>query len=297
MYELIKSFEQPQAHIYHGDCIEIMRCTREAAGGGCYDLVFGDPPFNIGVEYEGKVDDRRSLDEYEQFTFDWMHAACCLLKPAGRLVVHVPDECLEAVFLARRRIGITRTQHIVWHYRFGQSCKSRFVPSKCHQLVFQHTRDDEIWGYDDLLVPCDRARKYNDKRTLETAEPGMRLPFDVWGADVDTFADYELPGDGEYWARVMGSSLERRSLHPNQLPERLLERNLRAYTRAGSWVFDPFGGSGTTITVARAMNRNCVTCDQSIEYCKSIADRVARGSVRIKEHKGADHEHNNQLAS
>jgi hypothetical protein len=94
----------------------------------------------------------------------------------------------------------------------------------------------------------------------------------------------KLNGHGAYWGRVTGShsNKERRPNHENQLPEKYLERIIKAYTNPGDWVIDPMSGSGTTIAVARALGRNAVAIEQSETYCRSIAERVDLGAVRVE---------------
>src|SRR5438477_10651896 len=46
------------------------------------DLVFADPPFNIGYLYHG-YNDKQNADDYLKFSEDWMRAAHRSLKPTG----------------------------------------------------------------------------------------------------------------------------------------------------------------------------------------------------------------------
>ncbi len=91
----------------------------------------------------------------------------------------------------------------------------------------------------------------------------------------------DSPSDGPFWGRVQGTSKERWKGHPNQLPERYMERLIRAYTNVGDHVLDPFGGSGTTAVVCQALGRRCTTIDISHANCVSIRRRLERGAVRI----------------
>ena len=59
-----------------GDCIEAMALLPAE----CADLIFADPPFNIGYEYD-IYDDRRPRDEYLAWAEEWLRAAIRLLKP------------------------------------------------------------------------------------------------------------------------------------------------------------------------------------------------------------------------
>lgn len=81
----------------------------------------------------------------------------------------------------------------------------------------------------------------------------MRVPMDVWY--------------GKYWGRIQGNNKERRHQHHNQIPEAYLERVILACSNVGGLVLDPFLGSGTTSTVARALSRHSI----GIEYGQANA--------------------------
>jgi DNA modification methylase len=143
--------------------------------------------------------------------------------------------------------------------------------SKVHALYFVKDPDQRIWNPEPILEPSDRATIYGDRRTMaKTAEPGMRIPMDVWY--------------GPYWGRVQGNNSERRRQHHNQLPEAYLERVTLACSNPGSIVLDPFCGSGTTQTVARAYGRRSISVEQSKANAKHAWERITKiGMV----HKGS----------
>ena len=62
--------------------------------------------------------------------------------------------------------------------------------------------------------------------------------------------------------------------HPTQKPEKLIARLILASTQEGDMIFDPFGGSGTTASVARKLNRRFCTIEQEKEYCLIAAKRL-----------------------
>lgn len=245
--------------VLHGDCRNIL------PGLGKFDFIFADPPFNIGHGYDGYDDNR---DDYESFTWEWIRA--CWEACDGVMALHGPDSLVLPYLLTARDLGMRRIAWVNWHYRFGQCGRSNWIDARCHCLVFAK-HDTHTWNPDDVLVESDRVA-YGDKRVNETERGGRRLPGTVWG----------VPSDGPYWGRVQGTSAERRHGHPNQLPEVYLQRLLLAYTNAGDRVFDPFGGSGTTVVVAEALGRQCVTCDVSGANVMSIINRLAGGAVRVQ---------------
>jgi DNA modification methylase len=80
---------------------------------------------------------------------------------------------------------------------------------------------------------------------------------------------------------VQGNNKERCPDHPNQLPEVYLERVIRATSNEGDLVLDPFLGSGTTCTVARALGRRSIGIEISPDFARSAFQRVQRGPVHI----------------
>jgi site-specific DNA-methyltransferase (adenine-specific) len=240
-------------------------CRRLVPSLGRFDFVFADPPFNIGHPYVGYVDRR---DDFDTFTAEWIET--CWAACDGVMALHGPDDLAEAYLVHARRLGMRRIAWVNWHYRFGQCGDTNWIGARAHCLIFSK-RATWKWRPDAVLVDSDRATKYGDSRTRKTKRPGKRVPGTVWG----------VPSDGKYWGRVTSSNKERRPGHPNQLPERYLERLLLAYTDRGDRVLDPFAGSGTTATVAAALGRPCVTIDVSPATCRSVADRVEAGAVRV----------------
>ena len=83
-----KTSSLPTNDIITGDCIATMNALPENS----VDLVFADPPYNIGFEYDGHYVDERPDDQYITWTQDWISAATRLMKPSGSLYVLIGDE-------------------------------------------------------------------------------------------------------------------------------------------------------------------------------------------------------------
>lgn len=229
-------------------------------------FVFADPPFNVGEPYD-EHDDNMPHERFVEFTKDWLTEAVAALRPGGVLAINIPDDMVELILWGMRQITgtlqplpLNRIDWIIWHYRFGQCTRHKFISSKTHCLVYADDRANYTWNPDSILVESLRSSLYNDKRIDDTENGGMRVPFDVWT---------DIP-------RVVGNAKERMPNHPNQLPERYLERLILAYTNVGDCLVDCFGGSGTLAGVACRLQRSSVTFEQSAAYCKDISERVFR---------------------
>ena len=63
---------------------------------------------------------------------------------------------------------------------------------------------------------------------------------------------------------------------PTQKPEALLRRVIGASSNAGDAVFDPFAGSGTSVTAAEAMGRRWIAIDSSYLSLALVKHRLLR---------------------
>lgn len=263
------SVGEKQWTVMNGDCRKAIPLLY--GDGSLYNFIFADPPFNINQEYTGYVD-RIPPGDYAQFILQAITRCEHALSPTGVMALHGNDAMADLYLHVARTIGLRRVAWVNWHYRFGQCGRGNWIDARCHCLIYAKNPKRYTWNPDAVLVDSDRATVYGDKRVHETANGGKRVPGTIWG----------VPSDGQYWGRVSGagSNKERRAGHPNQLPEVYLGRLLLAYTNPGDRVLDPFGGSGTTITVAKALGRRCDTIDISRETCLSIVERLKKGSMR-----------------
>ena len=249
--------EHPTHFVYNQDCVELL-CGW--AGAFQADFIFADPPFNIDQAYD-IFDDRKDEDQFFGFNQSWFNECCKALRAGGVIAVNVPDDMVLSTLNYVNMIpDMAQIDWVIWHYRFGQCCTTKFISSHTHCLIFRKGAVKHTWNPNAIMVDSLRATKYNDPRTLGSATPGRRVPFDVWD---------DIP-------RVVGNAAERMPNHPNQLPERYLERLILAFTNAHDFILDPFGGTGTTSAMAARHGRRSVTCDISESYCQDIILRVKK---------------------
>jgi DNA modification methylase len=65
------------------------------------------------------------------------------------------------------------------------------------------------------------------------------------------------------------------TLHPNEKPSDLITYLLSNSTNPNDIVYDPFGGSGTTMVACEQLNRKCRMMEISEKYCAVILERMA----------------------
>lgn len=287
----------PRKHLAQGDCLELM----SRWPGNAVDLIFADPPYNIGYDYDGQYHDRREHDEYLGWTGRWIDGCARLLKPSGSLYILIGDEYAAEVRLELRRLELDRKllcrNWIIWHYTFGQNCKIMFNRSHVHlfycvgSAVFpprlshrKQTKNNKpyrinvrkppfTFNHKAIAVPSARQTTYADKR----ANAWGKLPDDTWylRPQEATGTYFGSNEDTWYQSRLCGTFRERLQWHPCQLPEALIERIVKVSSNRGDLVFDPFVGSGTTLAVAKKLGRGWLGCELSKDYADRARIRIA----------------------
>jgi len=237
--------------IYNNDC----RDHLVACKPGDYDTVFMDPPDNLGLKY-GAYRDKIPDDLYyygliRPLILESMRVAKVVW------VSYYWQHDLEIKSLVRDLLNnyrpSWRAKTFLWRYTFGQhshsDCGSGF------RFLLRLSSHGWRPCTDDIRVPSQR-QALGDKR----ADPRGRVPDDVWSFDTE--------GVWAEFPRVVGNSKERRTWHPTQHPEGLMERILKL--SGSKRVFDCFLGTGTTLRVAQRLGIECDGTEIDPDYCRRI---------------------------
>ncbi len=293
--------------IQSGDCIELMNARPKES----IDLVFADPPFNIGYDYD-VYEDSKEYQKYIDWSAEWIRAVYRVLKPSGTFWLSIGDEFAAELKIESLKAGFHCRSWVIWYYTFGVNCSKKFTRSHTHIFYFIKDPNNFTFREEDLdnRVPSARELVYNDNR----ANPKGRLPDDTWiirPADsvgemisddeeswnpqlsffpMDNDRTYILrPQDLEYsfdasentwyFPRVAGTFKERAGFHGCQMPEQLLGRIIRTCSNPNDIVLDPFSGSATTLAVAKKLGRCFIGFDISKTYVKYGLQRLSK--IRI----------------
>ena len=258
--------------LYEGDCVAGLAELQT----GSVDLVFADPPFNIGYEYD-VYKDRHHADQYLGWTERWGKEIARALQPAGTFWLAIGDAyAAELKLLFQRQFGFTCRSWVIWYYTFGVNCTKKF--SRSHTHLFHFVKDQKKFTFNSLAIRVPSARQlvYNDGRANEAG----RLPDDTWILRPQDLPDgFQPEEDTWYFSRVCGTFKERAGWHGCQMPEQLLGRIVRACSNPGDLVVDPFAGSGTTLAVAKKLGRRWVGFELSPNYAAQIQARLDAAEV------------------
>lgn len=260
--------------IHQGDCVELLKKLKKES----VDLVFADPPFNIGYKYD-VYDDTQESSEYLAWSRNWIQGVYRALKPDGTFWLAIGDEYAAELKIEAQKTGFHCRSWVIWYYTFGVNCVNGF--SRSHTHLFHFVKDPKKFTFNrmnpEIRVKSARELVYADNR----ANPNGRLPDNTWitrPQDAPEFLSFSPSHDTWFFSRVAGTFKEREGFHGCQMPEQLLARIIRTSSAPQQLVLDPFGGSGTTLCVAKKLARQWMGFELSEEYAGFIQQRLDKAS-------------------
>lgn len=262
--------------IHQGDCVKQLAKLDK----GSVDLVFADPPFNIGYDYD-VYDDEQSEEDYLGWCSRWIKGVHRALKPDGTFWLAIGDEYAAELKIESQKAGFHCRSWVIWYYTFGVNCVNGF--SRSHTHLFHFVKDKKNFTFvrpnPNIRVKSARQLVYADNR----ANPAGRLPDNTWiTRPQDAPESFRPNHDTWFFSRVAGTFKEREGFHGCQMPEQLLARIIRTSSKPYDLVLDPFGGSGTTLCVAKKLSRNWMGFELSKEYAKHIKKRLDQTAIGEK---------------
>src|SRR5262245_44741021 len=117
--------------IHLQDCIAGMRELEP----GSIDLVFADPPFNIGYQYD-VYDEAKDRDHYLTWSKEWIGQVHRVLKPDGTFWLAIGDEYAAELKVLSHELGFHTRNWVIWYYTFGVNCTKKFSRSHAHLFYF-----------------------------------------------------------------------------------------------------------------------------------------------------------------
>jgi adenine-specific DNA-methyltransferase len=245
----MKVFEFDEQKIYLGDAIEILS---NEIHDGSIDLIFADPPYNIGKNFNGTKDRWSSDEDYLRWCYQWLNLCIKKLKSNGSLYVMTSTQNMPYFDIYLRKF-MTILSRIVWYYDSSGVQARKYYGSLYEPILYCVKDKNYTFNADDILVEAKTGavRKLIDyRKPIPKIYNSKKVPGNVW----------EIP-------RVR-YRMDEYENHPTQKPTALLERIIKASSNTGDIVLDPFSGTFTTSYVAKQLNRKSIGIEIQEEYVK-----------------------------
>ena len=97
--------------VWHGDALEALDQVDDAS----VDLIFADPPYNIGKRFKEMKDKWASDEDYVEWCSTWLDRCILKLSPTGSLYLMASTQSMPFLDLVLRD-RLTVLSRIVWHY-------------------------------------------------------------------------------------------------------------------------------------------------------------------------------------
>jgi adenine-specific DNA-methyltransferase len=249
----IASFRQDHAgadtRAIAGDCLQLLPTIADES----VDLVFADPPYNIGKQFGEFRDSWPSDKEYAEWCYQWLELVIRKLRPTGSLYLMSSTQAMPYLDLWLRE-RLTVVSRIVWHYDSSGVQARKHFGSLYEPILF--------------CVKDPRAYTFNAEAIQIEARTGaVRKLIDYRKATPAPYKSTKVPGNTWYIPRVR-YRMPQYEDHPSQKPEALLERIIKASSNPGELILDPFAGTFTTCAVAHRLGRRSIGIESQADYLK-----------------------------
>ena len=252
--------------IYRGDAIQVLQ--NEIADQSI-DLIFADPPYNIGKNFNGRKDKWKNDESYLTWCYQWMDLCADKLKDTGAFYVMTSTQFMPYfdIYLRNKMDILSR---IVWAYDSSGVQAKKYFGSMYEPILFcVKDKKKYTFNHQDILVEA----KTGAKRKLIDYRKNPPQPYNT----------QKVPGNVWDFPRVRYRMPEYEN-HPTQKPIKLLERIIKASSNEGDSVLDPFSGTFTTSYVAKTLKRKSIGIEIDEQYTKIGIRRV----LEKKELNGED---------
>ena len=262
--------------IINGDCIEVMKTFPE----GSIDLLVTSPPYNVNILYDVHKDDL-PMEEYYEWSKDWLREAFRVLKDDGRIAVNVPNELnvqerggrilfVAEFWMMMKEVGFKfsglvdltedsphRVRQTAWGSWMSASAPYVYNPKECIILAYKKSSKKLTKGVSQWLgTPTEVTTedgKVKNKMIYrdEDKKEFMNLVFGRW----------------EYFA-------DTRSLTKATFSMDIPSKAIKILSYKNDIVLDPFMGSGTSAFAAELLDRRWIGIELSPDYTEIARKRV-----------------------
>lgn len=245
-----ESISNENSIVILGNCIDNLSKIADNS----IDLIFADPPYNIGKDFGNNKDKWASTEDYINWCKLWIDECFRILKKDGTFYFMTATQYMSYldVYVSQQYNVLSR---IIWSYD-SSGVQSKKIYGSLYEPILMCTKNKNAkytFNYEDILVEAKTGaqRKLIDyRKKIPTPYNTQKVPGNVWNFNRVRF------------------KMEEYENHPTQKPEALLERIILASSNKGDIVLDPFSGTFTTSSVAVKLGRKAIGIELNSNYYK-----------------------------
>lgn len=249
--------EQFRNKIFNEDVLQVLRRIPD----GSLDMVYGDPDYNVGINYAGNNYTQR-WNDYIEWYAELTRECMRVLKPTGSLfMMNYPKQnaYLRVKYLDANAFDV---QDYVWIYNTNVGHSPRRFTTAHRSILHATKSKDNAFYKDQVAVPYQNPTDRRIRQRMADGHTG-RMPYSWF-----------------YFDLVKNVSKDK-TFHACQIPLGLVEMLIKSCTKEGDDVFILFGGSGSELVLCRELKRNFISCEIHPDYHKMICDRLQNnGKIR-----------------
>lgn len=250
---------RPTNEVYHLDNLELLNKLDTE----CINLIYCDVLYGTGKKFKDYTDLQPDKNVIDNHYIPRIHEMKRVLAKNGTIylqmdlrIVHWIRNLMDNVF------GYENFRNqIVVKFNIGGRGKREFA--KKHDYIIVYTKsDDFVFNDMDIRIPYKSVISKKQDRpniTEEKLKVGT-IPTNVWD---DIPSGLKVKKQTDYYSEK----------HP-----KILERIIKASSNEGDLVADFYCGSGTTLDVAKSLNRCYLGCDINPNAVKISKQRLSKKS-------------------
>ena len=250
--------------VHQDDCMNVLRRIESNS----VNVVFADPPFNLGKKYKS-YNDNKPLEDYLDWTSEWIAESCRVLRDDGSLFIYnIPRLLIHTVSLLAGKLEFRHW--IAWNSNARPLGKT-LQPAHYGILFYTKSRDSKFYN---VRAPHQKCRKCDEFLKDYGGKKHQRHYFGYQVSDV--------------WSDIHRVRHRRKRIadHPCQLPVHLIERLLLLSTDPGDVLFDPFCGGGSAAVAAKQLNRRYIGAEIDASYAE-ISNQKYQEAKHVTDETGA----------
>ena len=244
------------------------------------DLIVTSPPY---ADARKGHYDSIAPDQFADWFLTFHDSFWNALRDDGSLIINIKDKVVDG----RRHRYVWKT--IEKLEAAGWWCIEDYIWNKPNPMPgYWPNRLRDGWEYCFHLAKCKRPYMNQDAVRVPIGEWAKTRLEKLGDGDKTRHNSENQSGFGRDLSRWVGkdtvlptnvlnfSPVTKNKGHPAAYPLDLPSFFIKLFSRPGSLVIDPFGGSGTTGIAALNLQRDCVLVDMSPEYCGVAYERIKK---------------------